>query len=177
VLAGLQAAAPPPPPTRLVLTAARDLPAGTVLAPDHLARVEFSPASVPAGLVGSVTDVVGRTTAAPLRAGEPLTDVRLVSGSLLEGYPGLVAAPVRIADPGAVGLLRVGDRVDVVAADPQGRSEAVVVAERAAVLALPRAGEGALASGGLVVLAVSEDTARALAASGVARYLSVLLRR
>ena len=31
VLAGLQAAAPPPPPTVTVLTAARDLPAGTVL--------------------------------------------------------------------------------------------------------------------------------------------------
>ena len=173
--AAVQAASPPAPPTRLVLTAARDLPAGTVVTHGDLARVAFAPGSVPVGVVASASAAVGRTTAAPLRAGEPVTDVRRVGASLLDGYPGLVAAPVRIADPGAVGLLRVGDRVDGVAADPQGRAATEVVAEGAVVVSLPEVDEGALATGGLVVLAVPEETAHELAGAGVTRYLSVLI--
>jgi hypothetical protein len=96
---------------------------------------------------------------------------------LLDGYPGRVAAPVRVGDPGAVGLLRIGDRVDVIAADPQGGSDAVVVAQAVPVLALPRAEDTALASGGLVVLAVGDETARTLAAASVSSYLSVVITR
>lgn len=175
VLVGLQAAAPPPPPTVMLLTAGRDLPAGTVVTRDDLARTAFLPESVPRGALTAPGEVVGRTTTGPVRAGEPLTGVRLVSGSLLDGYPGRLAVPVRVADPGAVALLRVGDRVDVLAADPQGRSEAVVVAAGAPVVALPRTEEAALASGGLVVLAVDHETARALAAAAVSGYLSVAI--
>ena len=176
VVVGLQAAAPPPVATRTVLTAARDLPAGAVVAPDDLTRTAFLPGTVPAGALTEAGELVGRTTTGPVHAGEALTDVRLVSGSLLEGYPGRVAVPVRVADPGAVALLRVGDRVEVIAADPQGRSEAVVVASEAPVVAVPRATEGgALASGGLVVLAVTDETARALAAAAVSGYLSLAI--
>ena len=175
VVVGLQAAAPPPVATRTVLTAARDLPAGAVVDPEDLTRTAFLPGTVPAGALTEAGEVVGRTTTGPVRAGEALTDVRLVSGSLLDGYPGRVAVPVRVADPGAVALLRVGDLVEVIAADPQGRSEAVVVASEAPVVAVPRATEGALASGGLVVLAVTDETARALAAAAVSGYLSLAI--
>ncbi len=177
VLVGFQAATPPAAPTRSVLTASRDLPGGAVVGAADLVRTPFSPDSVPDGVLADSQDAIGRTTTGPVRAGEPITDVRLVSGSLLAGYPGRVAAPVRIGDPGAVALLRIGDRVDVVAADPQGRREAAVVAEDAPVVALPRTGDTALASGGLVVLAVSAETARVLAAAAVTGYLSVLITR
>ena len=40
---------------------------------------------MPAGVLRS-HQVTGRTTAAPLRSGEPVTDARLVHGSLLAGY-------------------------------------------------------------------------------------------
>lgn len=177
VLAGIQATSPPAAATRTVLTAARDLPAGVVLGHDDLATASYDPANVPAGVVTSADDVVGRTTTGPLRAGEPITDVRLLSGSMLGSFPGRVAVPVRVADRGAVGLLRIGDRVDVIAADPQGSSEPSVVAAAAPVLALPDAEEAALASGGLVVLAVSEETARSLAGAAVSSYLSVAITR
>jgi Flp pilus assembly protein CpaB len=178
VAAGLQASTAPPTPTRPVLTAARDLPAGTVLTSGDLTRAAFTLRSVPAGVLVSAGAALGRTIAAPVRAGEPITDVRLVAGSLLDGYPGQVAAPVRIGDPGVVRLLRVGDRVDVVAADPRGE-EALLVASDAVVMALPREPGriSAAASGGLVLLAVSEQAARDLATAGVARYLSLVLRR
>jgi Flp pilus assembly protein CpaB len=176
-LVGLQAVAPPDSPTYSVLTAARDLPGGTVVDRADLTWADFAPDTAPEGAVESVADALGRTTTGPVRAGEPITDVRLVGGSLLDGYPGRVAAPVRIGDAGAVGLLHIGDKVDVVAADPQGAREAMVVASGAPVVALPQAGETALASGGLVVLAVTEETARALAAAAVSAYLSVVLTR
>ena len=70
VASGLHAAAAPPPPSVRVLTAARDLPAGTVLAGSDLAEEEFAPDSVPDGLA---SDAVGRTLAAPAaqrRAGD-----------------------------------------------------------------------------------------------------------
>jgi Flp pilus assembly protein CpaB len=177
VAAGLQATAEPPPPKAWVLTAARDIPGGTVVGPADLTRVAFDPASVPSGVLGSRAEAVGRTTAAPLRAGEPITDVRLVSGSMLAAYPGMVAAPVRIVDAGAVALLRIGDRVDVLAADPQGAAEATVVAADAPVIAIPetREADSAMAPGGLVVLAISDKTAQTIAAAGVSRYLSIVI--
>ena len=154
--AGLQAATEPPPPTTAVLIAAHDIPAGTVVAASDLASRPFTPQSVPSGVLDA-SSVLGRTTSAPVRQGEPMTDVRLVAASLLHGYPGTVAAPVRIGDPGAVALLKVGDRVDVLAADPQGRRDAELVVAAVPVIALPRRSpsSSSMVSGGLVVLELS----------------------
>lgn len=178
VAAGLQAAAGPPPPKEALLTAAHDLSAGAVVRADDVTMVEFDPESVPTGVVRSVRAVVGRTTATPVRSGEPITDVRLMSGSMLAAYPGTVAAPVRIGDPGAVAILQIGDRVDLIAADPHGAAEAQVVVADAPVIGLPRrrVSGSSVVSGGLVVVAVSEATARALAAAGVSHYLSLTIK-
>lgn len=179
VAAGLQAVSGPPPSKALVLTATRDIPGGTVVTRSDLASQEFDPESVPSGVLASEAEAVGRTTAAPVRSGEPITDVRLVSGSMLAGYPQKVAAPVRIGDPGAVALLQVGDRIDVLAADPNGAGEAQVVAEDAPVIAIPRPADSgsSMVSGGLVVVAVPEATANTLASAGVSSYLSMVINR
>ena len=134
---------PPPPDVEAVLTAARDLPAGTTLGRDDLATVDYAAGTAPAGMAD---DAVGRILAAPVRAGEPLTDVRLVGAPLAAAYPGSVAVPVRLPDAGMAALLRVGDRIDLVAADPQG-ARARVVADRPPVVALPAADEEATSSG------------------------------
>lgn len=181
VLAGYQATTAPAPATTPLLTAARDLPAGTVLEHGDLTRARFLPASVPTGVVPRAADAVGRTVAAPVRAGEPIVDLRLVSPALLDGHPGAVAAPVRIGDPGAVALLRVGDVVDVLAADPRRVGPATAVAESTTVIALPAAPDGGStglpggASGRLVVLAVDPEAAKELAGAAVSGYLSVVL--
>jgi Flp pilus assembly protein CpaB len=178
VLATVHANAAPPPPRTSVLTAAHDLPAGVVVRSDDLRRIPFDPRSVPHGVVDAAT-AVGRTTAAPIRAGEPVTDVRLVAASVLAGYPGLVAVPVRIGDSAAVRLLRVGDHVDLVAADPQGDSGAEIVASDVPVLAIPRAGEDSpgLTNGAPLVLGVPEASVRGIAQASVASYLSVVILR
>jgi Flp pilus assembly protein CpaB len=180
VLAGLRTVAPPPPETVTVLAAARDLPSGTVVGADDLVPVEFPPDAVPDG-AASAAEATGRTVAAPVRRGEPITDVRLVGEPLIAGYPGTVAVPVRIPDAGAVDLIRVGDRIDLVATDssPDASASAQVVADDVPVVALPRGvsesglgGSGAL-GGRLVVVAAPAEDAENLAGAAVRGYLSV----
>lgn len=133
VAAGLHAVAAPPKPTTGVVVAAHDLAAGVVLAPGDLTSVDLPPGAVPAEVVD---DPLGRVLAGPVRAGEPLTDVRLVGPALVAGRSDLVAAPVRLPDAAMADLLQVGDLIDLVAADPQ-RGTSEVVAAEVPVLALP----------------------------------------
>ena len=179
VVASVRAGEAPPPARSMVLTAAVDLPAGVVVAPSDLTMRAVEQSSVPSGALRDAAAAVGRTTSAPVRRGEPLTDVRLVTGSLLRGRPGTVGVPVRIGDPAAVRLLRVGDRVDLVASDPQGRQPARTVAGDVPVLAVPRAsGQGdGLTSGAMVVVGVPEADALGLAEASVSAFLSVVLIR
>jgi Flp pilus assembly protein CpaB len=180
VLGGVRAVSPPPPATESVLTAVRDLPSGTVLAHDDLVTMQLPDGSAPDGLA-TEGEVIGRTVAAPLRRGEPVTDVRLVGPSLLEGYPGLVAVPVRIPDAGAAALLEVGDRVDLLATDPSGTAPAIVVAPGVQVIAMPADDEGTsgigAVSGRLIVVATSQGVAEELAAQAVRGFLSLALSR
>ncbi|MFG2307699.1 hypothetical protein ACGFS9_03255 [Streptomyces sp. NPDC048566] len=83
-----------------------------------------------------------------------------------------VTAPVRIADGATVGLLRPGDRVDVVAADTGGAVR--VVAAGARVAEVPDV--GGTETGALVVLAVPRPTAVRLAGAGTTSRLAVTVR-
>ena len=179
VAAALNVVSPPPPETVVVLAAARDLSGGERLSPDDVREVRVPPAVAPHGVLLPGDRLLGRVLAGPVRAGSPLTDVQLLSGSLVAGYGrGMVAAPVRIADAGAVSLLRVGDTVDVLAAAPDGSVPTDVVASRAPVVAVPAADtdSGLTASGALVVLAVSPGVAAQLAQAAVSAQLSLVLR-
>ena len=166
-----------------VAVAAADLPAGTALGPGDLATVALPVGAAPAGAATAVDQLTGQVLASPVRRGEPVTDVRLVGPGLWSQVPdGLVAAPVRLADLAVTALLRAGDRVDVLAAAEAEAAEpsAQVVAEAALVLAVPAdpaAGADQAAQNGLLVLAVSPDTAQRLAAAGAGATLTVTLGR
>lgn len=174
--AGLRALSPPEPPQVEVLVASRDLAAGTVLTDGDVRSVGFPRARAPTGLV---QQAVGRALAAPLRAGEPVTDVRLVGPSLLAEQPGLAAVPVRLPDAGAVALLTVGDRIDLLAAHPRSGQAEVLVGD-ALVLALPPEPVGAAqaaTSGRLVVLGVPGGSVTAVANAAVQDFLSFAYSR
>jgi len=171
VVAAVHEVRPPPPRVQAVLTAAHDLPAGTTLEAPDLVTVDYAAGTAPSGLA---TDAVGRVLAAPVRAGEPVTDVRLLGAPLAAAYPGTVAVPVRLPDAGMAGLLRVGDRIDLLAADPQGDT-ARVVAAGLTVLALPAADDETTAStlpGRLVVVAAPESVREGLAQAAVTGFLT-----
>ena len=178
VATALPVLAPSPPTAVAVLAAARDLGAGTALTAGDVAPVRLPTGVVPDGALSVGQPVAGRLLAGAVRRGEPLTDVRLVGPGLLAalGTPGLVAVPVRLAEPATSNLLRPGDRVDVLAAGtgPDAPLSAVVVAADSAVLAVPP--RGADAEGALVVLATSPSTAARLGAAAVSSRLSVTVR-
>lgn len=168
-----------PPPTESVLVAARDLPAGAVLAAGDLTRVAFADGTAPAGAVGEAV-ALGRVLAAPLTAGEPVTGVRLVAPGFLAGYPGLVAVPVRIPDPAVVDLVRVGDHVDLVATDPGGAGT-VTLAHEVPILALPthdgdlsEMGLNSAGSGRLVVIGATSGMSEKVVDASVRRFLTVV---
>ena len=175
VAAGLGVVAPHAEAGVTVLTAARDLPAGTALVAGDVRRTELPRGVVPDGEVTG--DVVGRVLAAPVRRGEPLTDVRLAGAGLLGAGRGLVAVPVRIADAASASLVTAGDRVDVLvaAAVAGGPATAQVVASDAEVLAVPTAVQDA-GEGALLVVAATPAVAARLAAAAVGGRLSVTLR-
>lgn len=177
VLVGLRVGAGPPPMTVDVPVAARDLPAGSVVGRADVATAAFAPGTEPSAVTD---DPVGRVLAAPVAAGEPVTDVRLVGGGLAAAHPDLTVMPVRLPDAGVVGLLRPGDHIDLVAADP-GSGEATPVAYDALVLAVPETTDAVVDSaappGRLVVLGLSPAAAPDVGLAAVTQFLVVAYSR
>jgi pilus assembly protein CpaB len=127
-----------------------------------------------------VNDVLGRTLATPLGAGEPVTPAHLAGAERLAGYPGREAVAVRIPDADVVALLTPGQRVGLVATDPQDGQPPERIAEDAVILAVPKPSRDTSPStltGRLVVFAVPAGQADELAAAGTTRYLTVVWSR
>ncbi|MEQ3551790.1 SAF domain-containing protein [Pseudonocardia nematodicida] len=162
-----------------VLVATRDLLPGAALAPDDVAVVGWPAALVPGGVLRTADDAGGRVLAGPLRAGEPVTDLRLVGSEIAvrTAGPGASTVPLRPADPAVAALLSPGARVDVVAGGPDGPR---VLAARAAVVAVfPAAGTGTATGsdpGPLVLVALPAPEATAVAAATLADQVTVTLR-
>lgn len=155
--------APPPAASTSVLVARHDLAAGGSLQADDVHVVAMPPTVVPAGALTSMGEAVGRTVTGPVGVGEIITSTRLVGPSWVTGLgAGRVAALARMADADAVGLLRVGDRIDVYApATDAGLAPAVV--RSALVASLPESDPARPSEGALVVVAVSSVDAARLA--------------
>lgn len=173
VAAGLSAVAPAPAPTTRVLVAATDVPAGALLETDDLATVQLPSQAAPRGALTESSSALGRSTAGPVRAGEVLTDVRLLGSALLPAGPE-VAAPVRVAEPMTAALVRAGDVVDVLAAAPDGGTAADTVVRAVRVLAVPGGGDDP-GEGALLVVAATRPAAARLAAAAVTGRLSVVV--
>lgn len=187
VISGLSALRSGPVATTAVWVASHDLPGGKPLTAADV-RIERLPrADVPTDALGGSASVVGNLLAAPMRTGEPLTDVRLLSTALLSatGPPGDVAVPVRVADgPAALALVRAGDLIDILAAaDPEdgGPATTTTVARGVRVLASPARLDDASgdsdATAGLIVVAATSQEAAALAQASTGARLSVAVRR
>ena len=168
---GLSALAPAAPGTRPVVVATRDLPAGHRIAPGDVAVTRW-PGGVggTAGAMASADEVVGRTLAGPLARSTVVSDAQLLGPGLLTGLPpGLRAVPVQLAQPGAAGLVRRGDRVDLISTTARG-----VVADDVTVLADPSTGPGADGEpAAVLVIAVTPGQALDLARAGPAGALMV----
>jgi Flp pilus assembly protein CpaB len=180
VVVGLDSLAPS---TRslTVWVAARDLAGGSPVTAADVAVRKVPVGLVPRGALRATAHILGRLVAAPMREGEPVTDVRLLEPPLLValGQRGAVAVPVRVSDgAAAAALVHPGDVVDVLSAGSgdggDARSVATLVAERVTVLSVPAGVDGN--GGGLVVVAVTRAQAAALALAAAGSRISLALR-
>jgi pilus assembly protein CpaB len=160
----------------MVVMAARDLSPGTVIDPSQVTVRGLPAQLVPDGAARSLAAVAGRMLAAPIRRGEPLTDVRLTGSELtraVSANPEAVSVPLRLADPGVATLLHPGATVDVVTIG-QHQNEPVVLARGARVLAVlesgTRTGER---EGRLVLIALDPGAATRVAATSISQNLTV----
>jgi pilus assembly protein CpaB len=159
-----------------VVVAARDLSPGTVLEASEVTLRALPAQAVPDGSARIPSAVLGRTLAAPVRRGEPLTDVRLAGPELARTVttnPDTVSVPLRLADPEVAALLHPGAAVDVVSAGHRP-DEPVVLARGARVLAVleadTRTGQRAER---LVLVALDSVAATRVAAASLSRSLTV----
>ncbi|GAB3134651.1 SAF domain-containing protein [Amycolatopsis stemonae] len=165
-------------PTTPTVVAAHDLPSGATLHAADLRLADLPGEARPEGALGSLDGVDGRLLAGAVRAGEPLTDVRLAPTLPTPGEPGTATVPVRLADAAVVALLEPGRRVDVVAA-PEPGAPASVLAAGATVVAVGAPVPKAAAppdKGPLVLLRLPEETATRVAAISLERPVTVTLR-
>lgn len=179
--AGITAAAPPSPPTVAVVVAARQLTGGQQLRSADLGIRELPRAAAPDQAITDPSTVVGRTLVAPLSLGSAITRLSVI-GDHPTVADGNVIAPVRISDAAVLGLLRVGDRVDIVAADPESGAGAQVIAHQVRVVTIPRTTDsgsgldpGSSDPQTLVLVEVSTDEATTLADAAAGSQLSLLL--
>lgn len=172
----VQAATAPPPQTVPVWTAAHDLASGTVLTDTDLVRRPFTPQSVPPDRLRNISQLLGRTLAAPLSQGMPLTAGATIADGWLTHRPGVSAVPVRVTDPAVAGLLRVGDRVSLVATDPQRPGQVDQLVPNAVVLTIPQLSNAPTGSlqGRLVVFGVPPEAAGGVASASTSQYLTVV---
>lgn len=124
----------PAPPGVPVLVALEELPAGEPVAPSQVGIRMF-----PAAPEAVVNEPVGQTPIVSIPAGVPVVEPMLLGPGLVDhAPPGTVMAPVHVADPTMMGMLQVGDVVDVYqrANDFEGSGEAHLIATGVRVLAV-----------------------------------------
>lgn len=172
----------PEPGRAEVVVAARDLPPGHRLTGDDLGRVVRPEESLPAGAIREAAAVLGGTLGTAVRAGEVLTDLRVVGPRLAVAATGTAEArivAIRPADAAVADVLRAGDRVDVIAAadDDQARAGPPPrpLATDAAVV-LVTTGDGGRGRERMVLLALDAAHAPAVAAASLRTGLALIVR-
>lgn len=163
-------------PRAQVVVAARDLAPGTVLDVAAVALRELPRHTAPDGAMTSVDAVAGRLLAAPLRRGEPITDVRLAGAELARiatADPAAVGVPLRLSDPGVAALLHPSATVDVVTLG-ETRQQPLVLARGATVLTVIDAETAD--DGSLVLVAMPPEAATRVAAASLSHPVTVTVR-
>jgi pilus assembly protein CpaB len=176
VLTGVAAVNPEGPPTRRVVRASSQLPGGAVIRAGDVELADIPSAATPVTAIGDRAEVIGSMLVGPVAEGQVITPLDLLTDrSTLPA--GRVIAPLRLADIDLAGLLRPGEIVDVMSADAQAAT-AAVVASGVRVVTIPAAetADTGPRSGALVLVEVTTAEAAALARAAVTGTLTVLWR-
>lgn len=165
-------------PSMEVAVVTTDVPGGVALQAGQVEVRSVPTDVVPGQALTSAEQVVGRVPAGTLTSGSIITEAGLVGPSMAADADGEVIVPARLSDAGIVGMLQVGDTIDVVATDAS-TGEVSVVAHGARIATVPDPDAGALGdvsdSTVLVLLAVGPEEASALTRAAAVARLSVML--
>ncbi|KUI40864.1 flagellar biosynthesis protein FlgA [Mycobacterium sp. GA-1199] len=179
LLAAVAAVRPDPDDQHVdVVVAARDLSPGSKLTADDVRREKLDAATVPEGVQSEVSAVVGATLAGPVRRGEALTDVRLLTPRLAESAAGPTAriVPLSLDETAVLDLIRPGDVVDVLAASGESDTRPRVVASDAIVVLVSEKPSGTSAGTDRVVLvALPAHAANEVAAATLVETVTLTL--
>lgn len=148
-----------------VVVVARAVPIGIAVSGSDVRTELRPPTQRPEGALTTAQEADGRVAAGPLAVGEVLTTGRFTGPALLTGLAaGLVAMSVPMLDPGILPAVRPADSVRVLA---PGTGQTIAAGARVLSVDLPDPGLLGTdpGSSGRLVLAVSTDEARALAAA------------
>lgn len=180
VVVGANAARPHPAATTRVWVAARDLSGGAPLSASDVRAEQLPEADVPDDALPADHSPVGLVLGAPVRRGEPLTDLRILTINLVaaSGAADDLAVSVRVSDgPAAMALVKPGERIAVIAAPDSGLATtgtARTVVQDVRVLAVPT--HLTDEDSGLVIVAATPAEARALAGISSSDRVSVAVR-
>jgi len=149
----------------LVVVVTREVPIGSTLSGADVRVERRLSGQRPVRALDRADAAIGRVVASPLSEGEILTAARFQGQAQLTGLgSGRVAVSVPLVESGLLAAIRPADVVEVLAA---GTDQ--TVAPSARVLSVERPAEGVLGQGadsaGHVVLALTSDEARAVAAA------------
>ncbi|MCD2189058.1 SAF domain-containing protein [Actinomycetospora soli] len=177
VVLGALGAASPEVAGSPVVVASRDLTPGEAVGPADVAVVGRPPDTVPEGALTAAAAATGGRLVGGVRAGEVLTDVRLVGPDAARASAGAAdgaGVPLRLADPAVAALVRPGALVDVVGGAREGTEGGAILAPGARVLAvLP--GEDR-SSSPVVVVALPGPVAARVAAATIGQDVTLTLR-
>lgn len=174
VLALVTAVAPAPGSALAPVVVAKvDLAAGQTVHTADLALRRWPPDLVPAGSMRDPTAADGHVLVGAARAGEPLTDVRLIGAGPSLGGESAAAVPVRLADAAVAALLMPGRRVDVVTVGERSDRPELLADDAMVLAVLP---EDARTRGRLVIVGMPREIATRVAAASLADQVAVTLR-
>ncbi len=159
------------------VVAARDLSPGRQLSVDDVRVEKLSAATLPDGSQSEVAAVVGTTLTGPVRRGEALTDVRLLTPRLAEAAAGPAAriVPLSLDETAVLDLIRPGDVVDVLAASGDSDTPPRVVATNAIVVLVSEKASTGAGADRVVLVALPAHAANEVAAATLVQTVTVTL--
>lgn len=161
-----------------VLTFARAIAVGEVVAEEDVQLVAVPEELLPEGTITDIERVVGRVTVTGVEAREIITELKVTGARLLDSLTDAFAegsvptiVPVRLADPASAALLRHGDTVTIVTAPGQGTSEdeSTLIATGGRVVVVDSD------SPETVLIALDEESAQRVASASLSSPLGVVL--
>lgn len=169
-----------------VVVAVHDLPPGTILTGDDVRLEKRSTTILPDGASTDTGTVMGATLAGPVRRGEMLTDLRVLSPRLAESAAGRDAriVPVPLGDAATLDMIRTGDIVDILTVSDRGPGTAdstppeptVLATGAVVVLVSPKPATKGVGTQRVVMVALPPQQANRVAAIALVQAVTLTLR-